>query len=275
MIQFIQPLWLFAIAAVAIPVIIHLWNIKEGKTLKIGSIRLLSQSSIQNARSLRWLDLLLLILRCLLIALLAVILSKPLWPQNIHQQKHTGWIVIEQQHLGESYSRFRPLIDSLLKAGFEFHYLAPGYKKAAFKNALKQAQRPFDKKQISYWYLLAGLEHEVPPGMQVHLFTTNQVERFTGNRRRVSLNVKWHTYSPVNSSYSMPVDAYISASDSIRVITAESRPSGTYYTARNLAADKQDTVYRITVRDGKMFLSLNDTGNSIHTRSPSIEVDTA
>jgi hypothetical protein len=30
------PIWLFALAAIGIPVMIHLWNIKPGKTLEGG-----------------------------------------------------------------------------------------------------------------------------------------------------------------------------------------------------------------------------------------------
>ena len=66
MLQLLNPIWLFAIGGIVIPLIIHLWNIKKGKTLKVGSISLLGESSRQSAKSLKLIDLLLLFLRCLL-----------------------------------------------------------------------------------------------------------------------------------------------------------------------------------------------------------------
>jgi UDP-N-acetylglucosamine:LPS N-acetylglucosamine transferase len=58
----------FALAALSIPVIIHLWNIRPGKTLKVGSISLITEASKSTKRSFKLLDILLLIIRCLLLS---------------------------------------------------------------------------------------------------------------------------------------------------------------------------------------------------------------
>ncbi|MES1215797.1 MAG: BatA domain-containing protein, partial [Bacteroidota bacterium] len=94
MLQLIQPLWLFALTGISIPVIIHLWNLKPGKVLKVGSISLVTESSKEYKKSLTLSDILLLILRCLLIAALAVALSKPAWRSSINSSKQKGWVLI-------------------------------------------------------------------------------------------------------------------------------------------------------------------------------------
>jgi len=70
-----------AAAGIIIPGIIHFWNRKQSKILKIGSISLLTQSYKQQAKSLQLQQRLLLLLRCLLILLIALLLSHPVWEE--------------------------------------------------------------------------------------------------------------------------------------------------------------------------------------------------
>ena len=128
MLQLLNPIWLFAIGGIVIPLIIHLWNIKKGKTLKVGSISLLGESSRQSAKSLKLIDLLLLFLRCLLLILLAFILAKPIWNNKNTEETNSGWILIEEENSREIYTNFKPEIDSLIGIGYEFHYFEPEFR---------------------------------------------------------------------------------------------------------------------------------------------------
>ena len=103
MLQVLNPIWLFAIGGIIIPLIIHLWNVKKGKTLKVGSISLLGESSRQSAKSLKLIDLLLLLLRCLLLIILAIILAKPLWNSINTEKTKSAWILIEEENSKEIY----------------------------------------------------------------------------------------------------------------------------------------------------------------------------
>ena len=71
MLQLLQPIWLAAMAGIAIPVIVHLWNLRRGKVLKIGSVALLTEASRRLAWSRRITQWWLLVVRCLLLAALA------------------------------------------------------------------------------------------------------------------------------------------------------------------------------------------------------------
>ena len=90
MLQFIQSIWLWAAAAIIIPVIIHLWNVKQGKTLKVGSIALFTESAELHASSVKLSQLLLLLLRCLILMVLAMLLAKPFYVRRLIAQKEKG-----------------------------------------------------------------------------------------------------------------------------------------------------------------------------------------
>jgi hypothetical protein len=70
---------LFGMAAVGIPIIIHLLNQFQVKQVTWAAMRFLRESIEKNQRRLQLEDILLLLLRCLLIALLILVLSRPTW----------------------------------------------------------------------------------------------------------------------------------------------------------------------------------------------------
>ena len=73
---------LFGLAAVSIPVIIHLLNKMQVREMPWAAMRFLKESIEKNQRRLQMEDIILLILRCLLVALLILALSRPTWQSN-------------------------------------------------------------------------------------------------------------------------------------------------------------------------------------------------
>jgi hypothetical protein len=74
---FINPLMLAGMAAIAVPIIIHLLNRRKFERVVWAAMRFLKISVEQNQRRIRIEDMLLLILRCALLALLAIALARP------------------------------------------------------------------------------------------------------------------------------------------------------------------------------------------------------
>ena len=70
---------LFGLAAVGIPVAIHLLNKFQVREVKWAAMRFLQESIEKNRRLLQLEDILLLLLRCLLVALVVFALSRPTW----------------------------------------------------------------------------------------------------------------------------------------------------------------------------------------------------
>ena len=74
---FLNPFLLFGLAAVSIPVIIHLLNRRKFRKVVWAAMRFLKVSVDQNQRRMQVEDFILLALRCLILALLALALARP------------------------------------------------------------------------------------------------------------------------------------------------------------------------------------------------------
>ena len=76
--SFIEPFLLWGTLAVAIPVVIHFWHQKQGKLLPWAASQWLTESQQQQSRGFRLDNVLLLIVRCILLILLALLLAQPI-----------------------------------------------------------------------------------------------------------------------------------------------------------------------------------------------------
>src|SRR5260370_17173724 len=74
---FVHAAYLWGLAAVALPIIVHLFNQRRPRPLAFGAIEFVLRSQRQKARRLRLRQVLLLALRCLLIAAVACALARP------------------------------------------------------------------------------------------------------------------------------------------------------------------------------------------------------
>jgi hypothetical protein len=79
---FLNPLLLFALAGVAIPVIVHLMRRQAAKPVDWGAMRFLMDTLSERRRRMEWEDLLLMAARCLLLALAALVVARPFVPPD-------------------------------------------------------------------------------------------------------------------------------------------------------------------------------------------------
>ncbi|WP_431292206.1 BatA domain-containing protein [Pedobacter sp. P26] len=113
--HFLYSIGLFALAGIIVPLIIHLWNVKQGKILKIGSIALLGESSSASSKSFKINDWLLFVLRCLLLVLLAFVLAHPYLKKIVSARSKNGWILVEKNNFPRVFKTHQKTVDSLLK----------------------------------------------------------------------------------------------------------------------------------------------------------------
>ena len=260
----LNPIWLFALAALSIPVAIHLWNIRQGKTLKVGSISLINVSSQKSSRSLKLHDLLLLLLRCLWLTLLAFVLTQPLWQRHINLSQIKGWVLIPKEDLKETYQKFKTKIDSLTKAGYEFHYFNKGFEKDDLSKLLTDAKvlKPADAAQ--YWSLIRQLNEEVSFSLPVYLFTSNRVTHFTGKKPEVALNLHWQTYTSADSISNWVSKAWLTGNNDIQVVQGNSKPSGTYYSNYTISSGDQQTPFMVRTENGRLSVGLKNSEQVIN-----------
>jgi hypothetical protein len=100
--SFLNPIMLFGLAAVSVPIIIHLLNRRKFQKVVWAAMKFLQISVEQNQRRMRVEDMILLALRCLLLALLALALARPaLLSQKgdvFGQSKVTGVVILDNSY---------------------------------------------------------------------------------------------------------------------------------------------------------------------------------
>jgi len=220
-------------AAIVLPVIIHLWNVRTGKTVKVGSIALLRASARQRARSWRIHNWPLLLLRCLLLVLISILLAHPLW-RKTPKAGHAGWILVPAAQLRTAYAHYGPQIDSLLKAGLELHQLAAGFEPLALADTAASSPAR-DSTVIATWALLSVLNEQLPPSFPVHVFINNRLSQFQGNRPLTHLAIHWNSFDAGDRLQSH-VQTYITADGQVKDLSLISTPEGNYYEAGNNAS---------------------------------------
>ena len=97
--SFLNPIMLAGLAAISVPIIIHLLNRRKFHKVVWAAMRFLQNAVEQNQRRMRVEDMILLALRCLLLALLALALARPAILSNatdvFGQSKVTGVIILD------------------------------------------------------------------------------------------------------------------------------------------------------------------------------------
>src|ERR1043165_4103279 len=99
---FLNPILLAGLAAVSVPIIIHLLNRRKFQKVVWAAMRFLKLSVEQNQRRMQIEDLILLVVRCLLLALLALALARPAILSNTSdrfgQSKVTGIVIVDNSY---------------------------------------------------------------------------------------------------------------------------------------------------------------------------------
>ena len=235
MISFASSIWLWAMAGIIIPLAIHLWNVRKGKTLKVGSISFFSETPVSRAMSLRLTDLLLLLIRCLIFLLLAMFIAKPILTSAFSSNKE-GWLLMEKSSIPAVYREYGNEIDSMLDRGAELHELGGSFEKMTLGDSSED-----EPGEISYWELLRELENKIPGGLPVKVYTENRLARFDGARPTLNLNLDWKTVD-TNHETTWIENAYTGYDDSIVVVMGKTNGRAT--TFNKLVLPKSDPMIK-------------------------------
>jgi hypothetical protein len=91
--QLINPIWLWGLTGLLIPIGIHLLSRKEGKIIRFGSLRHLEESQTKQSISIRLNEVTLLILRCILIFLIVILLCG--LSVDLFRSQKNQWLILE------------------------------------------------------------------------------------------------------------------------------------------------------------------------------------
>jgi Aerotolerance regulator N-terminal len=176
MISFSNPIMLWSLLGLSIPIAIHFLSRKEGRVIMIGSVRHLEESPSQQFKGIKLNEYWLLLLRALLITILSFFLAGAQYvPESGNSKK---WLIIEKALLEKS--MVQKLIDSLSLDGYEIHLLAPDFPLTESNKGTTQSD---------YYTLLEELkDHNLDKGIVI---TGNHASFFNGDVMSLPENIQW------------------------------------------------------------------------------------
>lgn len=189
---FAEPTLLWALAAIGLPVAIHLLSRGPGRRVWIGSVRLLAGRQSRAARRLRARDLPLMALRCLLIGALAVALAGPRWSQGGGRSAVRPIVLVdpglnETGPLGgqQAVDRLEEILAERRARGEELRWLAPGLPSIA-----EHSTAPPTTVTGGVWSLVAEADQRLDPGPFV-VFARDDISLYPGPRPQIRRPVEW------------------------------------------------------------------------------------
>lgn len=192
---FLNPTYLWALFGLLVPIAIHLWSKKEGKTIKVGSIELLRESESKQTSSFKPNEFWLLVLRMLIISLIVMVLAEPQW--KLKSKNSAITYLIEPSLL--SNQKASNILNSIDDAD-NIRLLMRGFPE--FKNSdldILTAETP------NYWQL-ANEMYEIATDSIV-VYTNALNSGFKGMRPVISKNIEWILLDPEQSVKKLPIKA--------------------------------------------------------------------
>lgn len=177
--SFVHPSYLWGLIGLLIPIAIHLWSKKDGKTIKIGSIKLLREEDSKQSNSISLNELWLLCLRLLIISLIVLIMAEPLFKR---ESVNTPISYLVESSLLK-HDQVLSLIDSL-KADHPVRLLETGFPDIS--------DDLISSKVVSvpnYWQLAKEMEHLRSDSIVI--FSSAFATGLQGKRSNVQANIEW------------------------------------------------------------------------------------
>ncbi len=181
-----NPIWLWSLTGLLIPIGIHLLSRKEGKTILVGSTRFLTETATSKFSSIKLNELVLLLVRCLLLLAITFFLCGLIW-NSISPTEKTKWIVIENGL--RTNPHIQTLLDSLSENGYVARALQPGFPPLPTEtDTLRQPD-----------YYKSVQELASMPRVEAIVIAKNNLASFKGKRITLPDNVRWIPF-PVTES---------------------------------------------------------------------------
>jgi hypothetical protein len=199
-----HPAWLWGLAALAVPLAIHLLSRGQQRRVLVGSVRLLRAAPSRHLRRLRPTRLLLLAVRCLLLAVVAIALAGLRW-SGAAAAPPASWTLVDPALLADSSpgvaSQRGQLLEQLRsagEAGSELRLLAAGLPPfdpdapvGADASLLGAAPVTADH---DLWSLLREADALAPPGIGFEIFAADRLADLRGERPALGRPAAWRAW---------------------------------------------------------------------------------
>lgn len=244
---FLNPTYFWALLGLAVPLAIHLWSMKEGRTIRVGSIRLLRESDPKKTSSFRLNEIWLLLLRMLVLSLLVLILAEPHLERSSKNSPLT--YLVEPSLL--SYEEVQLILDTL-PADVSIKLL-----QSEFPDFEKENLQP-DYSVPNYWQLVK--EMKALPTDSIIVFTNAFISGIKGNRPQLQKNVTWIVLDPGGAN--REVVQAISKGDEVELTWIESDHKLLKFEKENFSKQSE----QLNFSPGKDSISVSSGGEAIQVK---------
>jgi hypothetical protein len=165
---------MWSLLGLTIPIAIHLLSRKEGKVIKLGSVRHVRETSTQQFKGIKLNEILLLALRCAMIVVFSLLLS------GMQCTGSSGEKIVFVESGIDSVSFLKTMIDSLKKDG----YTEESFRIDSTRN---------------YWAIADQIRTKQFSSAIV--FAQSKLTEFEGRRVSLPPNVKWITVPPSQKDF--------------------------------------------------------------------------
>lgn len=243
--SFLNPTYLWAFLGLAVPLAIHLWSMKEGRTIKVGSIRLLRESDPKKTSSVRLNELWLLLVRMLLLSLLVLILAEP----QLERRSEISPITYLVEPSLLSFTQVNSILDSLPE-DVPVKLLQNGFPDLKREDLNQNFVVP------NYWQLVR--EMDSLPADRIIVFTNAFVSGIKGKRPQMSKKVNWVILDPGETR--REVVQAVSKGDEVELLWVESDHS-------HLKFEKEKTPKKqLTLSSGKDSIFISEGGQELQLK---------
>ncbi|WP_027391973.1 BatA domain-containing protein [Aquimarina latercula] len=236
--SFLYPTYLWALLGLLVPLAIHLWSKKEGKTIKVGSTKLLSESDSKQSRSIQLNELLLLILRMVLTAMLVFLIAGFQIKKRANSTPIT--YIIEPTLVQDQ--RIQTIVDTL-ESGASLRLLQTGFPE------LDKDEFDFKNDETpNYWQLAKDMETLRSDSIVV--FTSAKITGLKGARPTISKNSTW-----IALDSNEPVERVLSVTktkDTVEILSITSDQNVASFSKKRVAKNSNTLGYTIT-NDSLLF----------------------
>ena len=268
--SFAAPLWLLGALSLLVPLVLHLLARGRGRRVRVGSVRLLEASPPRRPRRLQLQRPLLLALRCLLLALVALALAAPRLRREAERAAAPRpWVLVDaavamrtgraaleassgaregereaRETAGESgvvedrlaagaAAALPPAAREAIAGGAEVHLLAPGLPLA---NTVREVSALPDVAAIAggTWSLLREAAATAPPGTRLLVVSSGRLAALRGERPAFANGVEWYELPDARANR-WPARVLV-ASDGSKLLVGESDATRTSFAARPLSS---------------------------------------
>ena len=230
------PLGLASLAALLVPLIIHLARRRAEQPIRVGSLRHLPATAAPRRARWRFTEPWLLAVRLLVLALLALFIARLFLRGDPPERGPVSILVVPSGVPEDSLRRFLPAFDSVLAAGAELR------------------RTPM----ADLWSEIAELDAALPPGSTMSIAAPIEL-RLTGVRPALGSSVALHRIPTPASSVPAPVAPtsrtlrVVVAADSAHVVQAQ-RVAAAFRAVAELRGDSLELVETATVPAGDAWI---------------------